>query len=83
VDFLPVASFGLALRRGTGVFAARPYRERVAEAWLLDQPLPPMSARRGRITRRWAVIPTSPGRLRVDCRVRGRRSTRACSRRSA
>jgi hypothetical protein len=41
VDFLPAASFGLALRRGTGAFAARPYRQRAAGPWLLDQPLPP------------------------------------------
>ena len=71
VNFLPVTSFGLALRRGTGFFAARLYRQRVAEPWLLDQPLPPTPARRGRTTRRRAVVPPSPGRLRVPCRVRG------------
>ena len=72
VDFLTAAAFGLALRRGMGAFAAGPYRQRVPEPGLLDQPLPPRPAGRGRTTRRRALAPPSPGRLRVPCRVRRR-----------
>jgi hypothetical protein len=66
VSFLPAASFGLALRRGTGAFVARPGRQRVTEPGLLDQPLRPLPDGRGRIARRWALVPTSPARLRVS-----------------
>ena len=65
VDFLPAAAFELALRRGIRAFAARPERQRVPEPGLLDQPLPPRPAGRGRTTRRRAFVPASPGRLRV------------------
>ena len=66
VNFVP-AAFGLALRRGTGCFAARPYRQRVPEPWLLDQPLPPKLAWRGRITRRWALVPPWPPSGGLSC----------------
>jgi hypothetical protein len=56
VDFLPAASFGPALRRGTGAFAARPDRPWVWKPGLLDQPLPPRPAGGDRPTRRRALV---------------------------
>jgi hypothetical protein len=66
VSFFPTASFGLALRRGTGAFVARPGRQRVTEPGLLDQPLRPLPDGRGRTARRRMLNPTSPARLRVS-----------------
>lgn len=73
VKFLPAAAFELALRRGMRAFAARPQRQRVPEPGLLDQPLPPRPAGRGRTTRRRAFVPASPARLWV---ARGEKNAR-------